>query len=103
ALVDNFGNYKFMVAPGAYRIRQVLEGQESQTLPIDLSGAYLVNVASKQTIGGINFGRAIFTVRGSATRIAGSVFFDFDGDGLRDIQNPTEPDLIGRTVFLDLN
>jgi hypothetical protein len=58
---------------------------------------------AKQNVTGRDFGIAPTNAPISINGIMGSVFFDFDGDGFRDIQNPTEPDIAGRTVYLDLN
>jgi uncharacterized delta-60 repeat protein len=99
-LADNNGNYKFSVAPGTYHVREVVPPVEFNSLPL---APYVVNVAAKKTVGGINFGNATITLAQPRNQINGSVFFDFDGDGFRDVQNPTEPDLVGRTVFLDSN
>jgi uncharacterized delta-60 repeat protein len=102
-LTDGNGNYRLPVAPGNYHVREVVPPGERATLPVATPGLYTVNVVAKQTAGGINFGNAPLTPTVATTRIIGSVFFDFDGDGTRDVQNPTEPDFAGRTVFLDLN
>lgn len=102
-LTDANGNYRLPIAPGSYHVREVVPPHQAVTLPVATPGVYSVNVVAKQTAGGVNFGNAPVTPTIATTRIIGSVFFDFDGDGTRDVQNPTEPDFAGRTVFLDLN
>jgi uncharacterized delta-60 repeat protein len=98
-LASNEGDYKFAVAPGTYRLR--LELTNPFTFP--LPAVRTVNVAARQAVGGVNFGIAEVSFDTPPTQITGSVFFDFDGDGLRDVDAPVEPDLVGRTVFLDTN
>jgi uncharacterized delta-60 repeat protein len=102
-LTDSNGNYKFVVKPGSYRIREVFLPPLAQTLPRDPTGSYLVNITAGKTVGGIDFGNVVYNRPAPKTQIVGSVFFDFDGDGFRDIQKPTEPDLADRVVFLDHN
>ncbi|HTK77796.1 MAG TPA: SdrD B-like domain-containing protein [Gemmataceae bacterium] len=102
-LSDASGNYKLPIAPGTYRVREIPPIGQLPSLPLATPGQYSVTVGARQTAGGIDFGNAPAVIQSAQTRITGSVFFDFDGDGTRDVQHPTEPDLVGRTVFLDLN
>ena len=101
-LTDINGSYQLFVAPGTYSIRQVLPNMGTATLPLATPNLYTLTVAAKQTLNGIDFGDAPMTPPPPG-RITGSVFFDFNGDGSRNVQHPTEPDLAGRTVFLDID
>lgn len=109
-LTDANGNYTLAgLPPGAYRVRQEAPLTYGQTLPKG-DGSYVVAVAARQTVTGRNFGNKPPSAQGTNTAIGGSVYHDLDGDGTRDVGNGStgpggtaEPDLGGRTVYLDRN
>ncbi len=88
---DLNGNYRFAnVAPGTYRVREVLPIGFMQTTvnPVDI-------VASSGTsVSGVLFGNFQLII------ISGSKFQDTNGNGIRDTG---EPSLTGVTIFLDAN
>ena len=88
---DINGNYSFVnVAPGTYRVREVLPIGFTQTTanPVDVVASSGTNV-SGQLIG--NF---------QLISIGGGKFRDTNGNGIRDVG---EPGLAGVTIFLDAN
>jgi uncharacterized delta-60 repeat protein len=102
-LTDGSGNYTLTgLTPGTYTIREVVPLTFTQTLPTG-GAAYTVTVAAKGNTSGKNFGNKPFSIQSLATSISGSVFNDLNGNGIRDVANPTEPDLVGWTVYLDKN
>jgi uncharacterized delta-60 repeat protein len=105
AITDTNANYKLFIAPGTYHVREILPGMSAvtETLPVATPGVYTVKVAAKQTVSGVDFGNAPKTDPDPTVLLSGSVFFDFNSNGKRDVQHPTEPDLAGRTIFLDSN
>jgi uncharacterized delta-60 repeat protein len=89
-------NYRFDNLPaGTYTVRYVMKNGWQGSSP--LTGSHSVTVASGQTISAVNFSvRQQFP--GGA--LGGSVFDDFEWDGVRDAAEPGFP---GRLVFLDAN
>jgi|GEM_PF-2571498 len=63
--------------PGEYEIRQVAQTGWSQTFPV--SGTHLLTVAAGQTYEDLDFGN-----EPADAEVAGQVFGDLDGDGVRD-------------------
>jgi uncharacterized delta-60 repeat protein len=102
-LTDANGSFRLPIEPGTYRVRDILTGVQFETAPAATAGLFTVPVVARQTSGGINFGHGHMGLILGGTRIIGSVFEDTNGNGVRDVFNPTEPDDVGRTVFLDLN
>jgi uncharacterized delta-60 repeat protein len=98
-LTDANGNYAINLAAGTYNLRLVTPASYTQSFP--LNGVQTLKVAATQKFANVDFG--ISSTAPAAPGIKGSVFFDFDGDGFRDLQGKVEPDLAGRTVFLDTN
>ncbi len=99
------GDYALNLPAGALRIRVAAPVSTSsfvQTLPVS-NGSYAITLAAGQTTNNRNFGLKPLTTGRTLTSISGNVFNDLDGDRTRDVQNPVEPDLVGWTVFLDLN
>jgi hypothetical protein len=90
ALTDALGNYAFNgLAPGTYRVRQVLPAGAAQT---SANPADIVAVISGTSATGINFGDFFFSISGQA-------FNDANSSGT---VNPGEAGLAGVTIQLDL-
>lgn len=97
AAVDETGRYVFEdLPPGDYVVREVLPANSEQTFPI--SGPQRVTIGSDE-IGRDALGRD-FGNRPLGGSIQGTVFWDFDGDGQRDAN---EPAFAGAKVYLDLD
>jgi hypothetical protein len=92
-VTDAAGTYEFnQLVPGTYRLREVMQSGWQQSAP--QAGFHLVTVASEENVTGRDFGNY------RPVTITGTVFHDFDADGVRD---GNEPGLPGRRVYLDLN
>jgi uncharacterized delta-60 repeat protein len=97
------GDYSLNLAPNVgHHIRVSLPPNYRQTLPLN-NASYDITLGSGQTASGKDFGIRLNTIAATSTSIVGSVYDDLDGDGTRDLSNPTEPNLSGWTVYLDLN
>lgn len=90
-LTDSLGAYSFTVTAGSNRIRAVAEPTYNPTSPA--GNVYLVTVATNDVAGPFNFG-----FRQTPGSVSGTTFNDFDGDSVRDAN---EPVLGGRRVFID--
>jgi protocatechuate 3,4-dioxygenase beta subunit len=96
-VTDASGNYSFANLPGGtYRVREVIPA--SGVLQTTANPADIV-VSSGSTIGGINFGNALF-LGFAGTFISGRAYNDFNLNGTLD---SGEPGLPGVTLFLDSN
>ncbi|HRK31221.1 MAG TPA: S8 family serine peptidase [Tepidisphaeraceae bacterium] len=89
------GSYTFQNLPaGTHVVRQINQAGFNQTAPA--AGFHTIDLANAGSAAtGINFGN-----RQPPGTIDGTVFGDYDGDGVRD---PGEPGLAGWTVYVDLN
>ncbi|MBC7783111.1 MAG: hypothetical protein H7144_04665 [Burkholderiales bacterium] len=83
------------VNPGEHVVRQQLDGTWVQTFPENNAG-HVVNVTPGQLITGKNFGR----YNAAAAKVAGVVWSDLNGDGLR---QDGEPGLANQSVYIDFN
>jgi uncharacterized delta-60 repeat protein len=89
---DSAGNYMFTQLPaGTYIVREVLPAGWHQTLPAQTTSVLL---GDHQNIIGVEFGSV------QLYSIAGIVFDDANGNGIED---GSEQQLAGRTVYLDTN
>jgi CubicO group peptidase (beta-lactamase class C family)/subtilisin-like proprotein convertase family protein len=89
---DANGHYSFVgLPPGFYSIRQVSPSNWVQTTQ---NPAGVTVSSSGANITGVNFGNF------QTGTISGTVFNDLNGNG---VQDPGEPGLSGRTLFLDQN
>jgi uncharacterized delta-60 repeat protein len=101
-LTDSHGNFSLKnLSPGTYVIREVVPAGYTQTLPTNIS--YSVTVAGAKTVKGANFSNGPIVAPSIQTAVNGSVFHDWNSNGVRDISKPTEPDLTGIGVFIDSN
>ena len=97
------GNYSiYYLNGGTYLVRQILPSGYSQSLPTGGAGR-TVTLSPTQESTGNNFGLYKTTIAQTTTSITGSVFNDLNLNGARDIEHPTDPDIAGRTVWLDLD
>ena len=102
---DASGNYVLNVpvfGSTPLEVRVEPTNSYAQTLPVS-QGSYNLTLAEAQVTTGKTFGLKPLVIARPVTSIRGSIFNDIDGDGVRDVQNPTEPDLVGWTAYLDLN
>jgi len=83
------------LSPGAYVVRQLLPGGETQTAPLN-NAAASVNLSSGQTVsvGPFNSGPA------ATGSISGSIFLDANGHG---VQDPGEQNASSGTIFIGSN
>lgn len=89
------GSYSFtLLAPGTFRIAQVLPEDWEQTNPGG-SGSYYVTLGIDEAARNINFGNRLQRVS-----IAGTKWVDVNGDGVR---QSNEPGWANSTVYVDLN
>jgi uncharacterized delta-60 repeat protein len=107
-LTDLKGNYRIERVghtpfPHFYQLKLQLPSTAfTQTLPVK-NGDYFEAALPGSTAGNLNFGIHPPKSNSLTTHISGSVFNDLNGNGLRDILNPTEPNLTGWKVYLDQN
>jgi uncharacterized delta-60 repeat protein len=102
ALTDSHGNFVIRdVRPGTYVIREIVPASYTQSLP--LASSYSVTVSGEKTVKGVNFANTPPITPSTQTALKGSVFFDWNGNGKRDISKPTEPDLAGEVIYIDAN
>lgn len=88
------GAYSFAnIDAGDYIVRQTLQTNWVQTLPVGNGTARNVTIARDDNLTGEDFGQDAIP-----GRILGTVFDDFDSDGVRDTG---EPGLSGFQVFID--
>jgi hypothetical protein len=93
------GSYAFgNLAAGSYKVREFVPTGWSQTTPTNGYGIGLT-LATNQIASGKNFG-VRQNVQPTGASIAGTVFNDLDGDGIRDAN---EGGLSGRTIWIDLD
>src|SRR5262249_39593444 len=98
---DLAGNFTFTgISPDPYSIGVVAPPSTTQDNPT--SATIAVNVVGGKTVKGLVFSHKPITVA-AQTSIVGSVFNDWNGNALRNIANPTEPDLANIVVFIDAN
>jgi protocatechuate 3,4-dioxygenase beta subunit len=92
ATTDDFGNYTLEdLAPGSYRVRQVLPSGWSCSTPSPCS--WTTTLSSRETATGRDFSSW------TAAELSGTFFEDSAGDG--DFPEPGESGLAGRTLYLD--
>lgn len=95
ARTNRFGAYFVEAVPvGTHTVRMVLPAGAVQTYPAN--GGRTVNFTEGQTVSSLNFGTVVSTTTG----IRGTVFKDYDSNGVHDAG---EAGAAGRQVFLDLN
>ncbi|CAN5205237.1 hypothetical protein BH11PLA2_BH11PLA2_18960 [soil metagenome] len=94
-LTDGAGAYAFTgLALGTYSVREFTKSAWMPTNPT--TGARSVTVLNGQAVTGADFGN--YAPQNST--ISGTVFFDKNSDGVRNLD---EPGISGVTVYLDLN
>jgi hypothetical protein len=92
AVTDAQGNFTLVgLRPGTYVLREVLQTGWAQTAPSEAFQTVTIGDLPS-TVTGVNFGDF------KLVSISGNVFNDFNGDGIR---QSNEPGLAGWTVFLD--
>ena len=84
------GAWQFVVGPGTWEIREVVQDGWSQTAPA--LGSYTLDSVSGTTVGELDFGNYPLP-----TEIHGQKWEDLNGDGVHD---PDEPGLDGWTIEL---
>jgi beta propeller repeat protein len=92
-LTDEEGNYSFTLPEGTYTVAEQLQAGWVQTLPIQ--GSYTVSLDAGEVAEDLDFGN-----QAQPGEISGSKWHDLDGDGEKDVGEPT---LEGWTIFLDAN
>ena len=97
ATTDTAGHYTFgNLAPANYLVRLVPQLGKLISAPL-FGGKYFVQLGANQNVTGDDFGtRGIDSLKG---RISGAVYDDLNGNGR---QEPGEPGIAGRQVYLDL-
>ncbi len=86
------------LSAGPYKIREILQSGWSQTTPANNYG-WTISLASNQNLGGKDFGTRQSIV-GTGGSIAGMVWNDLDGDGVKD---SNEVGVANITVYNDAN
>ena len=102
AVTDANGNYNIVggLAASTYAVQVNLPIGDTQTLPLN-NAPRTVSLVSNPVSTGNNFGISQGQVKLVTTSITGSVFSDLNGNGVRDLENPTESDNVGWLVWLD--
>lgn len=93
SVTDAKGNYKFVVIPGKYRIREVIPTGWRISAPA-VTGYHDVTVVAAQTLTSRSFGNT------TTVAISGVVFYDANHDGIQQI---SETGWSGWRVFIDGN
>ena len=92
--LDESGHYWLLGVPsGNITVREVVPTGYQQTFP--LNGSHIVDLLPGQTVREIHFGN-----RPDSGEVHGSKWYDRDGDGQRD---QDEPGIGGITIYADLN
>ena len=93
-VTDDRGGYRFEnLLPGTYHLREIVPVGWQQVAPAD--GVHVIDVGFGDVINDADFANMP-----PGTGIAGVVFDDLDGDGVRDAE---EPGVEGATIGLDLD
>jgi subtilisin-like proprotein convertase family protein len=93
---DGSGNYSFEdLPPGVYSVREVMQPDWKQTL-----GQPPVTVTSGGRVTGVNFGNQQGQSQPEPGSLAGAVWNDLNGDGIKDGGEPGLPDW---TIYVDGN